>query len=352
MTRILHIHPDYKMAKIFVVPLIEKENLCGFKSHWIVFKSDVKNSKIKKINLFLFNIFLIKEIIRYIIYLKRYNPDIIISHNSLQSLIPLIFARLLKIKKIIYFNHGVTYLGYQGILKFLFKYIETINLKISDEIITVSKDMRNELKKITSNVSIIHNGSACGINLQPKRTLTKNNNIIIPCNKLIINYSGRLKKRKGLDLIINLIKHYKNDKAIFFILCGFTEKDLFKHVKSRYKNTKCFGFVDDINYFLQRSDITLLPSLHEGLPYVILESMLNKSLVIANNIPGIRSIVKNNYNGLLINNNDLNLYIKSIDEVKKNKLKFKKTLQNGVKTVRKYDRKTFLEKYINFLTKI
>ena len=164
--------------------------------------------------------------------------------------------------------------------------------------------------------------------------------------------SGRLKKRKGLDLIINLLKHYKNEKSLFFIFCGFSEKDLFKHVKSRFKNTQCFGFVDDINYFLQRSDITLLPSLHEGLPYVILESMLNKSLVIANNIPGIRSIVKNNYNGLLINNNDLNLYIKSIDEVKKNKLKFKKILQNGYETVKEYDRKAFLEKYIKFLTKI
>ena len=58
-------------------------------------------------------------------------------------------------------------------IKILFKYIETINLKISDEIITVSKDMRNELKKITSNVSIIHNGSACGIDLQPKARLLK-----------------------------------------------------------------------------------------------------------------------------------------------------------------------------------
>ena len=91
MTRILHIHPDYKMAKIFVIPLIEKENLCGFKSNLMVFKSDKNNPNIKKINLFIFNIFLIKEIIRYIIYLKRYNPDILISHNSLQSLIPLVF---------------------------------------------------------------------------------------------------------------------------------------------------------------------------------------------------------------------------------------------------------------------
>ena len=73
---------------------------------------------------------------------------------------------MLKINKRIYFYHGVTFLGYKGILKRLFLYIEKLNAILSDFTITVSKDMKNILDEIKPNTKIIHNGSACGLDLK------------------------------------------------------------------------------------------------------------------------------------------------------------------------------------------
>ena len=42
MLKILHIHPDQKMAKIFVYPLMKQENIVGYQTKLIVSnKSDL-----------------------------------------------------------------------------------------------------------------------------------------------------------------------------------------------------------------------------------------------------------------------------------------------------------------------
>ena len=51
-------------------------------------------------------------------------PDIIICHNSLHSIIPLIISNLINIKRKVYFNHGVPFLGYKGILRYIFLFID------------------------------------------------------------------------------------------------------------------------------------------------------------------------------------------------------------------------------------
>ena len=47
-----------------------------------------------------------------------------------------------------------------------------------------------------------------------------------------------------------------------------------KYVKSKYKNTKCFGFVDVLIIFC-KGRISHYCEFTEGLPYVILESINN-----------------------------------------------------------------------------
>ena len=54
----------------------------------------------------------------------------------------MILSKIFKINKRIYFNHGVTFLGYNGILKLIFFYFEKFNALLSDITITVSKDMK------------------------------------------------------------------------------------------------------------------------------------------------------------------------------------------------------------------
>jgi glycosyltransferase involved in cell wall biosynthesis len=339
--KILHIHPDPKMASKFIYPLLGQEKLLGHQTKLIVFIANLNYSYDEHIDLRINNYRLILEIFKFIKFIKNYNPDIIFCHNSTQSTIPILISRFFNKNKIIYFNHGITYLGYSGLYKFLFYLIEIINNFFSDQTITVSEDMRQNLSKIKPNVKIINNGSACGIDLRnlnyPKFQKDK--------NKTTILFVGRCKSRKGLYILINIFSYFEKHENVNFLICGFEEDEFFRFSKRKFKNLKCLGFINNIDEIYQVSDILLLPSLHEGLSYSILEAMKNRTLVFANDIPGIRNLITDNYNGVLIKNNDANNFIATINDYLINKVKYKKYLANAVSSIKKYDRKEFLKGY-------
>ena len=43
--------------------------------------------------------------------------------------------------------------------------------------------------------------------------------------------------------------------------------------KNKFKNLNCLGFIDNVEEILKETDIFILPSFHEGLPYALMEAM-------------------------------------------------------------------------------
>lgn len=345
--KILHVHPSSSMSKRFVYPLMEKEKQIGFKTILINFKSEGRRSKIPNFDLSIKNINLLYHSMKFLLYVRKINPDIIFCHNSVQSFIPIILLSFIRKKKIIYFNHGVTYLGYSGMMKFFLFLIEKTNLVLAHKTLTVSKEMKFYLDKIGSNVSIIKNGSACGIKIDGLKN--KKNNYPFKNKKLIITYVGRLEVRKGAKVLLKILDFFEKSNNISFIFCGFNEDSFFKFSGKKFKNLKCLGFINNVDKILESSDILILPSYHEGLPYSILEGMVNGALIIGNDIPGIRSLIKDGYNGYLIRNNDYNLYISLILKILKNEINSFNLINNSFEMVKKYERNHFLIEYGKFL---
>ena len=95
-------------------------------------------------------------------------------------------------------------------------------------------------------------------------------------------------------------------------------------------------------------DIFVLPSLKEGLPYVILEAGLARLPVIASSVGGIPEIIENGKDGLLVppaNSKELATAIK--------KLVGNKTLrENLAKNLREKYSKNFLEKMLRETTSL
>ncbi len=73
-------------------------------------------------------------------------------------------------------------------------------------------------------------------------------------------------------------------------------------------NVRFAGFVtDDEKYdYIKLSDIIIIPSIvtesgdTEGLPVVILEGLAAGKPVIASNVSGIKDVIKNSWNGILV----------------------------------------------------
>lgn len=121
-----------------------------------------------------------------------------------------------------------------------------------------------------------------------------------------ILYTGRVLKQKGIIELINsfnkLSKKYKN---INLTIAG--DGNLLKELKKKYTNVNFLGKVDFevLKELYRRCDIYVYaPIWPEGLPTSILESGLMKCAIVCSNKGGIKEIITNGYNGLMINNEE------------------------------------------------
>lgn len=340
------------MAEKFVRPLIDYEISLGHKSTLVCNSKKSHDNchkipfKINRYN-FLFSIFIL---IYHIYFLKIKNPKFILVHNSSSAIIPLLASKMIGVRNIIYINHGVPFIAYTGITKFILYLLEYLNCYIANYIVTVSEDMKNILQKLTKKkVLIIHHGSASGINL---KKFSKNSYDIskirkrfnLTSNQFVVVYIGRSEGRKGYDFLLSLWENYfikNNDFKL--LVCGV------KSTNFDESNILHLGFVENIPEILAISNCLILPSKHEGLPYAILESLAVQCPVIASDIPGVKNLIKNNINGILIKNFDKKEYFEKILYLKENSDFRNSIINKGKICVRKYCRSKFLDAYHNFI---
>ena len=359
--KIIHFHPSSFYSESFVNPLIQFEQRLKYKVT-LVNSTKVNNSlklsnsiprKYIQYNLAVKNIlFLPISLVNILVLLVKIKPTYIISHNIRSSLLPLIATKLYGRTKSIYFNHGVSYLGHKGLARLGLYLIEYFNCLLASHVITVSANAKKELSNLTKTpISLILNGSACGIDLKlfSKKNIILSSEIQKIKNKksFILTFIGRPEKRKGFMFVMELWeKFFINDKNMMLILCG-TDIEISDYLKNPATNIINMGHTDKIPEVISVSNCLLLPSMHEGLPYSILESMAMECPVIANKIPSISSLISNNNNGFLVEGHNHNLYFNKINFIKKksNFKSIKKITNNALSTAKKFDREKFLVGY-------
>ena len=74
--------------------------------------------------------------------------------------------------------------------------------------------------------------------------------------------------------------------------------------------------------------------------------------VIANDIPGVNSLIRNNYSGILIKDNRSEAFINEIIKLSANRKLLYKYSKACLSTVKKFDRVNFLKFYTKFLYSI
>ena len=106
--------------------------------------------------------------------------------------------------------------------------------------------------------------------------------------------------------------------------------------KNLDNNIKLLGFRRDINKILGATDIVGLFSYHEGLPRNLMEAMVAKKPIICTNIRGNNDLVKNNVNGLLVDINNIETTIESIEKLYNSIELRRKMGQNGFEIIKNH----------------
>ncbi len=139
--------------------------------------------------------------------------------------------------------------------------------------------------------------------------------------ELILGYVGRLSPEKNIPMLIDAVKEL-NVKLLIYGSAQNNEYEVYlKGLTKNIKNIIFMGHEDDINKIYSSINIIILPSVHEGLPYCLLEARSYNVHIIANNFSKLELHIdcKNYFKffGLNYDEYEKITYIKSYDELLK-----------------------------------
>ena len=237
---------------------------------------------------------------------------------------------------------------------FIKNYIYKVGLNLADTIIVNSIEFKQEMKKKFSiNATHIYNPLNKNEIIKLSKKKVKN---LFPKKTLKIISVGRLVDQKNQLTLLKAINIIKNLYPVRVVLIG-RGIDLYK-IKDYIKSKKLSRIVK-IFYtsnpfpYIKQADLFILSSKYEGLPNVLLESIVLKKMIISSACPtGPKEILLDGKAGLLFKvGNYIELSQKIIFYIK-NKTKCKKLLNTSINKLNRFDYKINLKKYLSVIKNI
>ena len=299
----------------------------------------IKDFEITKKNI-IFNFFSILKILFKITFFIKKNKINTIHTNTTDMHLLWLFPSKFIRSQIIWHLHA----------KFPSWPLFNILSKRADKFIAISNYVLNSVpKKLKNNTFLLRNCIKTNFvkTNKKKNSLKLRNSLGINKDTKIILFFSNFYKRKQPYMFIKIAKKIlmSSKKDFFFLMAGddrdITRAMLLKEIKkSKLQNNFClYKFQNDKNYIISGSDLLITPSIEEPFGLTLIESMEIGTPVIALKSGGHKEIIRNNYNGILINKNEADIYMKKIYKLFNNNNLRNKIIKNE---------KTYLKNNNNF----
>ena len=256
---------------------------------------------------------------------KKERPDVVHLNSSKVGGLGALAARIAGIKKIVFTVHGFAFNEQRPVWqKKLITFMSWLTIVLCTDVIFISKTeyeqaccwlgVRNKAKLIYNGIETPHFLPRT----EARTTLAENikEPVALFENKTIIGTVAELTENKGLHVALEAVKDIPN---VMYIIIG--QGELQAKLKASAitlglsKKVFFTGFIKDASLLLKAFDLFLLPSLKEGVPYVLLEAGFAGVPVIATNVGGVGEIVRNKSTGFIIPANDILAIHNTLTEV-------------------------------------
>lgn len=231
------------------------------------------------------------------------------------------------------------------------KYKKLFNniLKKFDNIIAVSKgimDDFNNIYHLENKTNVISNL----VNIEKIIKKSKENKNKKNRKKLNIISVGRLHSMKGYDRLIEVVDKLTKEKKLSNIeLQIFGDGPEFENLNNLIKNKKLnniiklMGRVNNPYIYIKNADLFILSSVYEPFGLVIVEALTLGIPVLATKNSATDKLIKNKYNGMVVENSIDGLY-EGLKDLINNKEKLDKLKENALTYDYSTDNKKIIEK--------
>lgn len=240
-------------------------------------------------------------ILKVLYFSKKNNIEIIHTHLSKANVIGAIVSKILGLKSVAT-AHGLN---------------KKSQYKYCDHVICVSNAVKENLLSQDARekrLNVIYNGididrfnpDAEGLHKRSlEGDLTGKNNA-----GFNVGIIARLSYEKGVDLFLEAARSMLNkipDSKFFIAGNGVLKDELIKRADNLGIGNSVYflGFVgDSLVSFINELDVVVFPSLKEGLPLSLIESMSMEKVVIVSDAGGMPEVVEDGKNGFIVKKGD------------------------------------------------
>jgi len=178
-----------------------------------------------------------------------------------------------------------SYLKIMKLLTFVEKHFIKKYLNNSDGILVPSQEIKIELVKIGISESLI---SIVKLGIDSRMFVKKK---VKRSNKLVIGFSGRFAIEKNIKTLYKVFLKLKTKYNIELLLIGDGPE------RKHFPEANITGFVENVEDYLNKLDIYVMPSTEETTCLAALEAMSCELPVVANKVGVIKNIIKDGDNG-------------------------------------------------------
>jgi len=238
--------------------------------------------------------------LRWVIFLSRVRPDVVVSHVSLPSAFLLLLARLAGVRVRVARLHsegdGRVATRPRRVLRAA---LRVTFVGAATEILGVTRAAclfgTGGLRALDARTRVLPNG----VDLEkfhPERSQSLRSDLQLSERDFLVLHVGRAALEKNRRFLLG-VSWYLVDKTSTVLLLvgpgGSADLNLDNVDLSALPRLVIFGERDDIPRLMQSADVLVLPSTREGLPGVVFEALACGTPVIATDLPGLREVQKN-----------------------------------------------------------
>jgi glycosyltransferase involved in cell wall biosynthesis len=269
--------------------------------------------------------------LRALIHLCRVErPDILHLNSSKVGGLGALAGRITRVPRIIYTAHGWAFWENRSpIAKVIIYILSWMTVLLSHTTICISAYDRTHIMWMLGcrrRIQVIHNGLSAYILLS---RVSARNHLFTPDiqhthrDDFWLVSTGELHKNKNYLFALETVAAYNatHTKKIFYtiISAGEERERIEQYIAQAQLSTQTYmtGFVPDARTYLKAFDAVYLPSIKEGVPYVLLEAGFASLPVIASRVGGIPEVIVDN-SGWLIDPTDIHSAVVALEQIVQN----------------------------------
>lgn len=250
-------------------------------------------------------------LVRLVRLFRQHRPDIVQSHGARTNLYAALAGRWARVPIIVCTIHNSLYdYPISHIRRSLYLIGERLTFALSDRVVCVADALAQDLTKRSGRdprkIQVIRNG--VDLNVFDPKTVdgsTVRREFGLEKDTPLIGIVGRMTPQKGhRDLLTALVQIRAAVPAVRMLIVGDgpLREELVEYAARHRLDDCCIftGMRDDIPIIMGTLDVVALPSLSEGLPFILLEAMAMGKAVVATRVNGVFEVVEDAVTALLV----------------------------------------------------